>query len=111
VLPSRRSASCLPFGSFSSDSSDESSDASATSSLLANESNANRAHANDEPVTDQAAVQGRRPSLWRSFSNMWRGRSASGARCARQENFAASSTHCLGRGGGSYQDLSGGPPT
>ena len=111
VLPSRRSASCLPFGSFSSDSADESSDVSATSSLLADESNANRAHAIDEPATDQAAVQGRRPSLWRSFSNMWRGRSASGARCALQENFAASSTHCLGRGGGSYQDLSGGPPT
>ena len=113
-LTSRRSNSCLPFGSFSSRAAAD--EGSVTNSLLAHDSDANPARSIDELANDHAAARGSRSSLWRSFSSLWRG---SGARYANHRNrifvclasLFAGLTHSWSRGGGSYQDLSGGPPT
>jgi hypothetical protein len=63
---SRPSSSCLPFRSVSSGAAADS------TSLLAGDSDLALAL---EPSNDQAAAQGRRPSLWRSFSGLWRSKS------------------------------------
>ena len=72
---SRLSASCLPFASFTStfSSSADADEGSATTSLLADGSDASAAHANDEAAAEHDVVHGRRPSLWSSFTGLWRG--------------------------------------
>lgn len=74
---SRLSSSCLPFGSFASSSGAD--EGSLTSSLLTDNSDPILARVHDEPCSDQAEAQAPRPSLWRSFSSLWRDKSA---RCA-----------------------------
>jgi hypothetical protein len=75
---SRLSASCLPFASFTStfSSSADADEGSATTSLLADGSDASASHANDEAAAEQDVVHGRRPSLWSSFTGLWRGNSS-----------------------------------
>jgi hypothetical protein len=103
---SRLSSSCLPFGSFASSSGAD--EGSLTSSLLTGNSDPIQARVHDEPCSDPAEVQAPRPSLWRSFSSLWRDKSA---RCASFFSpCSAVTSECLCRGRG-YQDMTRGPPS